>query len=190
MRYFESTASFLADNIGNITSINNISKGLAQLDTKISRGAIDDYIDALEETFLIIKAERYDLKGKEYLSSLEKYYLGDLGYRFWLLGKKAGDVEHRLENVVFLELKRRYDRISVGKFNNAEIDFVASNAEETHYYQVSQTVLDEKTLERELAPLKSIQDSYLKTLLTLDTVGLGDFEGIKHANLIDWLLDE
>lgn len=129
------------------------------------------------------------MQWKEYLTSFEKYYLGDLGFRFWLLGKKAGDVGHRIENIVYLELRRRYDRVAIGKQGNKEVDFVAVDTAGIHYYQVAQTVLEESTLERELTPLRAIEDNYPKTLLTLDTIGLGDLNGITHQNLIDWLLE-
>jgi predicted AAA+ superfamily ATPase len=129
------------------------------------------------------------LKGREYLKTLEKYYLGDLGMRFWLLGKRAGDVGHRLENIVYLELCRRYPTVSIGKLGTKEIDFVGLNENGGHYFQVAQTVLDKNTLARELDALQLIDDNYPKTLLTLDTVGMGDFDGVAHINLIDWLLE-
>lgn len=188
MRAFEATAAFLADNIGNISSTNKISEKLSHQGTKIARGTVDEYIDALTENYLLFQAKRFDLRGKAYLERFEKHYLGDLGFRFWLLGKKAGDIGHRLENIVYLELRRRFDTVAIGKQGAKEVDFIAVNAEGTHYFQVAQTVLDEETLKRELAPLQDIKDNYKKTLLTLDTIGLGDFEGIEHANLINWLL--
>jgi len=189
MNSFGATASFLADNISNISSIKRIADSLMQSDNKVSRGAVSDYLDSLLESYLLFKVDRFDLKGKEYLQTLEKYYLGDLGFRFWLLGKSTGDVGRRIENVVFLELCRRYDRVSIGKQGTQEVDFVVSSGDQTHYYQVAQTVLDEQVLDRELAPLRSLGDNYPKTLLTLDTVGTGDMSGIKHQNLIEWLLE-
>lgn len=187
---FESTASFLADNNGNPSSTNSIANCLAQQNKKVSRGTVDEHIEALIENYLLFKVQKHNLKGKELLKTNErKYYLGDLSFRFWLLGKSAGDIGHRIENVVYLELLRRYDRVAIGSRNGKEIDFIASNSQETHYYQVSQTVLDERVLERELSPLRSIDDNYPKTLLTLDSIGVGSHAGINQVNLLDWLLE-
>jgi len=188
MQAFKATTSFLADNIGNISSLRKITDILNSQDSDISRNTVAEYIDSLTSSFLLYKASRYDLKGKAYLRTLEKYYLGDLGFRYWLLGKDAGDVGRRIENLVYLELLRRYSRVDIGKQGSSEVDFVARIENTTHYYQVSQTVLDEDTLMRELSPLQSVKDNYPKTLLTLDRIGTGNMDGIEHANLIDWLL--
>lgn len=189
MRSFIDTASFLADNVGNITSRKKISSGLTAAGAKTSPTTVGEYLDALLENYLIFRANRYDLKGKEYLGTLEKYYLGDLGFRFWLLGKNQNDVGHRLENVVCLELLRRYRRVDIGKVSTKEVDFVATDGQSTHYFQVSMSVLDEDTLARELAPLRALSDNYPKTLLTLDRIGVGDIDGIQNKNLVDWLLE-
>jgi len=189
MASFESVAAFLADNVGNITSIKHIADTLATQNKTMSQGAVKQYIDSLLASHLLFKVERFNLKGKEYLRNLDKYYLGDLGFRFWLLGKSAGDVGKRIENVVYLELRRKYNRVAIGKQGEHEVDFVATSGDATHYYQVAQTVLNEETLLRELRPLQVIQDNHPKTLLTLDTIGTGDFSGIKHLNLLDWLLE-
>lgn len=189
MSAFDSTASFIADNVGNISSVKKISDSLISQGANVSQGAVSEYLEALIENFLLFKVRRYDLKGKEYLKRLDKYYLGDLGFRFWLLGKRSEDIGRRLENVVYLELLRRYSRVAIGKQGTKEIDFVAMNENGQHYYQVAQTVLDERTLQRELEPLRALDDNYPKALLTLDAIGTGDFGGIKHINLIDWLLD-
>lgn len=188
MRAFKATTSFLADNIGNISSLKKIASGLAGTGSKVSEGAVREYVDALLECYLIYKARRFDLKGRAHLKTLEKYYLGDLGFRFWLLGKDAGDIGHRIENVVYLELLRKFLRVDIGKQGEKEIDFVASDKDGPHYFQVAQTVLDENTLKRELEPLQNIKDNYPKTLLSLDVVGTGDFSGIHHMNLLEWLL--
>lgn len=137
---------------------------------------------------MAFKARRYDLKGREYLETLEKYYLGDLGFRFWLLGKEQRDLGRRLENAVYLELLRRYRTVCVGKVGTTEVDFVALGQDGPEYFQVSQTVLDEATRTRELAPLEAIADNYPKTVLTLDRVGVGNYRGIRHINVIDWML--
>ena len=188
MRSFNRTAMFLADNIGNISSQTKISRGLTAADEKVSVNAVGEYVDALLENYLAFKVERYNIKGREYLETLEKYYLGDLGFRFWLLGKARQDIGRCLENVVYLELLRRFRRVSVGKVGDKEIDFVAVDSGGPHYYQVSQTVMDPATLDRELSPLRSVRDDYPKTLLTLDRIGAQDHDGIGQVNIIDWLL--
>jgi len=187
---FMATASFLADNIGNISSLRKTAGILASQSSGISRNSVADYIESLIGSFLLHKANRYDLKGGTYLRTLEKYYLGDLGFRYWLLGKNTGDIGRRIENLVYLELCRRYRRVDIGKQNSSEVDFVARTEGTMHYYQVAQTVLDENILGRELSPLQSIKDNYPKTLLTLDRIGTGSMDGIRHVNLIDWLLEK
>ena len=188
MHAFNEVASFLADNVGNLTSINGIAKQLRQEHRGISANTVDEYVQALLDNYLLFRADRYDIKGKVYLKTLEKYYLGDMGFRFWLLGRAGGDVGHRLENVVYLELLRRHRSVHVGKIDSGEVDFHASGTDGAAYYQVSATVLDPGTLERELAPLRRINDNYPKTLLTLDTIGNGEHDGINQINVIDWLM--
>ena len=190
MRSFKDTAAFLADNIGNITSRKRIASGLALAGTKATATTVGGYLDILMENYLFFKAERYDLRGREYLATLEKYYLGDLGFRSWLLGKTQGDVGHRIENVVYLELLRRYRTVSIGKLGAAEVDFVATGDSGPEYFQVAQTVLPEETREREFKPLRSLADNYPKTVLTLDRIGVGDYDGIRQKNIVDWLLEE
>ena len=189
MRSFNKTAMFLADNVGNISSQTKISRGLSGEGEKVSVGAVGEYADALLENYLAFKAERYNVKGKEYLETLEKYYLGDLGFRFWLLGKTRQDVGRCLENIVYLELLRRFRSVSVGKVGDREVDFVAVDQSGPHYFQVSQTVMDATTLDRELSALRAIRDDYPKMLLTLDRIGAADSDGISQKNVIDWLLD-
>jgi len=189
MQAFRATTSFLADNIGNISSLRKIADILASQGSEVSRNSIAEYVESLTSSFLLYKASRYDLKGKAYLRTLEKYYLSDLGFRYWLLGKDAGDIGRRIENLVYLELRRRYSRVDIGKQDSSEVDFVARTEGITHYYQVAQTVLDESTLKRELSSLQSIKDNHPKTLLTLDHIGTGNMDGIAHINLIGWLLE-
>lgn len=189
MRAFRDLAAFVADNVGNISSRKRMAAGLSAAGTKTTAGTVGAYLDALMENYLLFKAERYDLKGREYLETLEKYYLGDLGFRFWLLGKTQGDLGHRLENAVYLELLRRYRRVAIGKVGSAEVDFVAMGDDGPHYVQVAQSILDEGTREREFAPLRKIEDNYPKTVLTLDRIGVGDYDGMRHANVIDWMLE-
>lgn len=190
MRAFDHTASFLADNVGNITSCQRISRGLAASGRKISTTTVGEYIEELKRNFLLFEARRFDLQGGGYLNTLEKYYLGDLGFRFWLLGKSTGDLGHRVENAIYLELLHREREVCVGKWRDAEVDFVTLGSGGPHYYQVALSVLDETVLDRELAPLQALRDNYPKTLLTLDRVGSGDHGGIEQVNIIDWLLGE
>lgn len=187
---FNRTASFLADNIGSLTSLQRIARGLAVAGGKISVDTVSTYVEMLKASFLLYDAPRYNIKGRELLNTLEKYYLGDLGFRFWLLGGTRGDVGHRLENAVFLELMRRYEQVDVGVLQRGEIDFVARRGETVEYFQVALSVLDEATLERELAPLRSVRDSYPKTLLTLDRIGAADHQGIRQVNVVDWMLSQ
>jgi predicted AAA+ superfamily ATPase len=190
MRSFRDTAAFLADNIGNVTSRKRIASGLTSAGTRTTAAAVGNYLDILIDNYLFFKAGRYDLQGRECLATLEKYYLGDLGSRFWLLGKAQGDIGHRIENAVYLELLRRYRKVSIGKLGTAEVDFVALGDSGPEYFQVAQTVLPDETREREFRPLRSIADNYPKTVLALDRVGVGDYDGIKQKNIIDWLLEE
>ncbi len=189
MRAFDHVTSFLADNVGNITSCQKISRGLDAAGRKVSTTTVGGYIEELKRNFLLFEAKRYDLQGSAYLNTLEKYYLGDLGFRFWLLGKSSGDLGHRVENAVYLELLRRSREVCIGKWRDAEIDFVTMDSGVPHYYQVALSVLDEAVLARELAPLRALRDNYPKTLLTLDRVGTGDHDGIEQVNIIDWLLE-
>lgn len=188
MRSFTDTAAFLADNVGNVTSRKRIAAGLSSAGAKANPSTVGNYLDILLENYLLFKAERYDLRGREYLATLEKYYLGDLGFRFWLLGKTQGDVGHRIENAVYLELLRRYRSVSIGKVGTAEVDFVATGDSGPEYFQVAQTVLPDETRDREFRPLRSLEDNYPKTVLSLDRVGVGDYDGIRQENIVDWML--
>lgn len=188
MRAFNTVAEFLADNVGNPTSLNSLANTMTSAGTRISPTTVGQYIAAMIDNYLLFQANRYNVRGKEYLRTNGKYYLGDLGFRFWLLGKSSSDLGHRIENVVYLELLRRYRTVSVGKVDATEVDFVAENSDGPHYYQVSLSVLDERILQRELKPLQAIDDNYPKTLLTTDRIGGGSHNGIEQVNLIDWLL--
>ena len=181
--------AFMADNIGNQFSLKKIADGLARNGSKLSPTTVGEYLDALTESYILYEAKPYDAKGKRLLERGGKYYLGDLGFRHLLLGRDQSDLGHRLENLVYLELQRRSRKVFVGRAASAEIDFITEDQHGTSYYQVALSVLDEGTLSRELAPLRSIQDNYPKTLLTLDRIGLGDYGGIRHVNIVDWLLE-
>ena len=185
----ERVTKYLYDNIGNRTSMKNISDNIEGLTKNNSYNTISNYIDALIDSYMVYKANRYDIKGKELLKTQEKYYAVDIGLRYYMLGQSSGrDMGHILENVVYLELLRRGYKVYTGKVDDLEIDFVAKNSEDTVYYQVALTTRDESIIQRELAPLKKINDNYPKYILTLDDDLDADFEGIKKINVIDWLL--
>jgi predicted AAA+ superfamily ATPase len=142
----------------------------------------------MTDAFIIYKAKRYDIKGREYLKTGDKYYLCDIGLRYYLLGNKNTDFGHILENVVYLELRRRKFNVYIGKAGENEIDFVAQSGGITEYYQVAYSVKDKASLERELNPLKSIRDNYQKYLITLDNNPPVDYDGIKSINALEWLI--
>ena len=181
--------NFLIDTIGSNVSATNIANTLKANKKPIDNKTVSKYIDSLVESYLFYRAKRYDIKGKQHLATQEKYYLVDLGFRNALLGKELqSDAGHLLENVIYLELKRRNYQIWIGKTNNLEVDFVVRNNEGfTQYIQVSQTVQNPDTLARELAPLNSISDHHEKLLITMD-FDTGTYNGIKKINAIDWLM--
>ncbi len=179
---------FMFDNIGNLCSSTNIANTMTSNGRKISVPTVEKYLEALVESFVLYKVPRYDIKGKNYLTIGAKYYLSDVGLRYYLLGNKNKDEGNILENVVYLELLRRGYNIYVGKNDDNEVDFVAINEKGEEYYQVSLTVKDEKTLERELKPLNNINDHNPKYLLTTDFTPYTSHNGIKQINVFDWLL--
>lgn len=184
----ESVLRFAYDNIGNILSTKKIADTMTSDGRKIDSKAVEKYLTALMECYVLYQCKRYDIKGKQYLKTLDKYYAVDMGLRQMLLGSKAMDAGHILENVVYLELLRRGYDVYIGKVGDLEVDFVAIDGEGMTYYQVSATVRDEVTLSRELASLKSIKDHYPKILLTLDEDPAMDYDGIRKVNALDWLL--
>lgn len=184
----QSIARFLFDNIGNPISTKKIADTMTSSGRKIDGRTVEKYVNALMESFIIYQAKRYNIKGKEYLKTLEKYYVVDIGMRYMLLGSRGMDVGHILENVVYLELLRRGYDVYVGKIDDLEVDFVAMNPKGTVYYQVAATVRDESTLQRELQPLQKISDHYPKVILTLDEDPDADYEGIRRINVLDWLI--
>lgn len=185
----ESVIKYIFDSIGSPISIKKISDTLTSKGISTSNHTVENYITALLESFLIYKAERFDVKGKNLLARDYKYYVVDSGLRSYLLGKKAdSDMGHILENIVYLELLRRGYKVYVGKVDDLEVDFVAENRDGLRYYQVALTVRDEKVLERELRSLQKTGDHYPKTLLTLDMDLETDYDGIRKVNVVDWLL--
>ena len=184
----QSVLKFIFDNIGNQLSTKKIADTMSSDGRKIDSKTIEKYLTALKESYIIYQAKRYDIKGKQYLKTLDKYYVIDIGLRYMLLGKRGMDAGHILENVVYLELLRRDYDVYIGKADSFEVDFVAQNQDGNHYYQVTLTVRDEATLAREIRPLQMLQDDYPKVILTLDDDPSRDIEGIKIINARDWLL--
>lgn len=186
----QSVTKFMLSNIGNILSVKKISDTLTSDGRSISVHTVESYLDSLVEGFIFNKVPRFDIKGKQYLQSGEKYYVTDVTLRYALLGRKNMDLGHILENIVYLELKRRGYKIYVGKTGDKEVDFVVENKEGFRYYQVSYTTRDESTLKRELSALQSINNHYPKFILTMDLDPEVDYEGIRKMNVLDWLLDD
>jgi predicted AAA+ superfamily ATPase len=185
----ESVIRFMADTIGSETSINNIARTMTADGRKIDTHAVEGYLDALQDSYILYRAGRYDIKGKKLLKTLNKYYFVDTGLRYFLLGSRNPDSGHILENVVYLELLRRYHRVFIGKAGEKEVDFVVESGQGTEYYQVSDTVRDKTTLARELAPLDTIRDHNPKFLLTRDYDPPASHNGIKQRNVFEWLLE-
>lgn len=185
----ESVVKYIFDNIGNLTSLSKIGNTLTSMGRKTDAKTIEKYIRGLTDSLLVHEVGRYNIKGKEFLSTLSKYYVADLGLRQMILGNRNIDMGHILENVIYLELLRRKGNVYVGQFDKNEIDFVVINSNEIEYYQVALTVLDENTLKRELDAFKNIKDNYPKYLITLDDVMVNtDYDGIKVVNALEWLL--
>lgn len=185
----QSVVNFMFDNIGNLLSTNKIADTMTSFGRKTSVHTIESYLSALTESFILYKSTRYDIKGKQYLKTGDKYYVSDLGLRYFILGRKKQDQGRILENVVYLELLRRGYDVYVGKFDNYEVDFVAINSKGIEYFQISETVRDKKTLERELKSLDIINDHYPKYLLTMDVDPETSYNGIRKINVLEWLLE-
>ena len=185
--------AFVCGNVGSITSTNSMAKYIAmeaKLDRSLRPATIGNILEMLENAFIIYKANRYDVKGKEVLKSLEKYYVTDTGLKNTIVGYNLENYGHSIENVVYLELLRRGYKVYVGKCDNKEIDFVAIKKEETRYFQVTESLSDAKTKEREVAPFYSTNDFYEKTIITTDKTYATNVNGIKIVNLTDFLLSE
>ncbi len=186
----ENIIKYLSNNIGSPISSSKISDYLNsnKIVNKSNHQTIDNYLSMLEKSFIMYKADRTDIKSKALLKTLGKYYISDTGIRNIILGFRNINEGHLLENVVYLELLRRGFKVSIGKTNNYEVDFVAENPNTIKYYQVTRTLVDEKVKTRELRSLESIDDNYEKTILTMDKTINNDYNGIKVLNIIDWLL--
>lgn len=185
----ESIVKTMASSIGSPISIKKITDTIVSSGRKISVNTVDNYVRTLKDSYIFYKADRFDIRGRQHLKTLSKYYIVDTGIRNMLMSNESSDLGHVIENVVYLELIRRGFKVNIGKLDQLEVDFVASDTNGVTYFQVSATVLDEKTLKRELEPLERIPDHYPKVLLTLDTIGSGtNYGGIRQINLIEWLL--
>lgn len=186
----ESVIRFTADNIGNILSTKRIADLMTAEGRKIDQKTVARYLSALCETFFVYEVKRYNIKGKQLLKTLGKYYLVDIGMRRMLLGSRSFDAGRILENIVYLELMRRQKKVYIGKSDNLEVDFVTIDENNTTYYQVAATVRDEATLKRELKSLQLIDDQYPKYILTLDDDPTADYNGIKRINVLKWLVGQ
>lgn len=185
----KSVLKFMFDNIGNLCTAKKIADSMTSAGRKISSKTVENYLEGISDSLLMYRVSRYDIKGKEYLKLQDKYYLADMGLRYYLLGTRNVDQGHILENIVYLELIRRGYQVYVGKVANTEVDFVAQDYEgNLEYYQVSWTVRDEVTLSRELKPLDSINDHNPKFLLTMDNDPPVSYNGIRQKYVLDWLL--
>ena len=190
-RSFEGVVNYVMDSIGSSLSPNSIARTLANENKAVDSRTVNTYLKSLCDSFVLYKAERFDIKGKQNLTTQEKYYTVDLGFRNLLLGKEVGqDAGHLLENVIYLELRRRGNEIWVGKIGEREVDFVARDNEGyLTYYQVAYTVRDETVLERELTPFDKIPDHNPKILITLDPEEVSR-RGVRQINAINWLLSD
>lgn len=184
----KSILKFIFDNIGNPLSSKKIADTMTSSGRRIDTRTVEKYLNALTESYIIYQAKRYNIKGKQYLKTLEKYYVVDIGLRLMLFGSKQIDAGRILENIVYLELLRRGYDVYVGKVDEFEVDFVAQNGKGTTYFQVALSVRDEKILERELRSLRAIKDHYPKILLTMDDDPEVHYDGIRRINARDWLL--
>ena len=187
----ESIIKYLSSIIGSFTNIKSISDYLTSSSYKTTNHTVEKYVQAFIESFLFYKVDAFDIEGKQLLKRNYKYYIVDVGFINYLFGKSANkNYGHLLENIVFLELKRRYDEVYTGKIGDNEIDFIVKNKDVIEYYQVAYRTDEEATLNRELLPLKKITNDYKKTILTMDDLPETDFDGIMRMNVLKWLLDK
>lgn len=187
----EKILKFLMSNIGSLVSSEKIADFLTSQGTKITHNTVLNYLQMLENAYIIYKVPRYDIKGKEILKTLEKYYIVDTGIINIVLGFRNSDFGHIIENIMYFELKRRGYEVTIGKTDTLEVDFIATKANEKKYYQVTYSMIDENVKKRELGVLKSINDNYEKTVITMDKIYNNTSDnGIKIKYLIDFLLEE
>lgn len=183
----KSIARFLAGSVGSPISVKSVSDYLISGGRKVSPNTVDDYMEALRESFVFYPVERFDIVGKQLLRANKKWYIVDLGLRNHILPRSNYDLGFSIENIVYFELFRRGYQVNIGKYGAAEVDFVARKRDEIAYYQVTASMTAPETFEREMRPLRSIRDNYEKTVLTLDRFSTGNYDGIRVINLVDWL---
>lgn len=183
-------AQFLANSMGSPVSAKSIADYITSTGRRVSQNTVSDYISVLTEAFVFYPVERFDITGKQLMKMNQKIYVVDLGIRRHLLPRRDYDLGYSLENVIYLELLRRGFQVNIGKVGNTEVDFVVRKGDRLHYFQVTASLTDRSTFEREIAPLRAIRDNYPKTILTLDRFTLGDYDGIEALNAVDWLLGD
>lgn len=181
---------YIFDNIGNTFSAKNVSDFLKSQGRKLSRETVYNYLKALESAYIISSVQRYDVKGKALLETMEKFYLTDLGFRHAKLGYRPNDIAGYLENIIYLELIRRKYTVNIGKLGTKEIDFIGTLENEKLYIQVTYLLASAETVEREFSPLKKIEDNYPKYVLSMDSLGEYNIDGIVRKRIIDFLLEE
>ena len=182
-------AKYLASVVGNPVSVRSITDYLISNGRKISPNTVDDYVEALTESFIFYPAERFDIVGKQLLKANRKMYIVDLGLRNHILPRKNYDLGFSLENMVYFELLRRGYRVTIGKVGNTEVDFVAEKQGAYEYFQVTADMTAKETFDREIRPLENIRDNYEKIILTMDRLTLGNYNGIQVRHLLDWLIE-
>lgn len=183
-------SKFLAGSVGSPISVRSVSDYIVSSGRKISPNTVGDYLEALVESYVFYPVERYDVLGKQLLKMNQKLYIVDLGLRRHLLARKSYYLGFSLENIIFLELLRRGYSVNIGKVGNSEVDFIAEKNDRLHYFQVTASLTDENTFNREISPLQNLSDNYPKTILTLDRFTIGDYKGIEVVNAVDWLLNK
>lgn len=186
----KTVAKYLSSVIGSLVTVRSITNYLVSSGRKISPNTVSDYVNALTESFIFYPAERFDIVGKQLLKTNTKYYMVDLGIRNLILPKRSYDLGFSVENVVYFELLRRGYKVSVGKYGNTEIDFVAEKNGELEYIQVTADMTAKETFDREMAPLTAVKDNYRKRVLTLDKFTVGNYDGIEVKNVVEWLTDK
>lgn len=188
MALLKTIAKYLSSVVGSPVSVKSVTDYLTSNGRRVSPNTVDDYMEALAESYIFYPVERFDIVGKEILKSNKKWYIVDLGIRNHILPRKNYDLGFTIENIVYFELLRRGYKVNIGKYANSEVDFVAQKNGILTYYQVTADMTNEATFEREMTPLRNIKDNYEKIVLTLDKFSVGNYEGIKVVNLIDWLI--
>ena len=183
-------AKYLASVVGSPVSVRGITNYIVSSGRKVSQNTVSDYVEALKEAFIFYEVSRFDIVGKQILSSNKKYYIVDLGLRNYILPRKSYDLGFSVENIVYFELLRRGYNVNIGKQDKEEVDFIAAKNGIITYIQVTADMTSKETFEREIRPLNMIKDNYKKIILTLDKFTLGDYAGIQVKNLIEWLLED